>query len=134
MVYALTNPVKDGLVERTVQWPGLDCLTAIAEGTAIVAARPRCFFRPDTALPEHETLTFVRPPGFEHLSHDAWVEQVRVNACGSVVETPPFQPGLRSSLACGLRLEFGRVTRCCLSRRAPSATSPGTTRACTRRQ
>jgi hypothetical protein len=83
MVYALTNPVKDNLVERTVHWPGLDCLTAIAEGTPIVAARPKRFFRPDTALPEHETLTFVRPPGFEHLSHDAWVEQIR-EAVGAV--------------------------------------------------
>jgi hypothetical protein len=77
MVYAITNPVKDGLVERVVHWPGLDCLTAIEQDAPLVAERPVHFFRPDTSLPERESLTFVRPPGFEELSHDQWVARLR---------------------------------------------------------
>jgi REP element-mobilizing transposase RayT len=77
MVYAITNPVKDGLVEHTTDWPGLDCLAAIDKDVPLVAERPRHFFRPDTSLPERETLIFVRPPGFEDLSHGQWFARVR---------------------------------------------------------
>jgi hypothetical protein len=69
--------VKDGLVEHTTDWPGLDCLAAIDKDVPLVAERPRHFFRPDTSLPERETLIFVRPPGFEDLSHGQWFARVR---------------------------------------------------------
>jgi hypothetical protein len=77
MLYALTNPVKDGRVERVRDWPGLDCLGAIERDVPLTAERPKHFFRPDTSLPERATLTFVRPPGFEHMSHADWVEHLQ---------------------------------------------------------
>jgi putative transposase len=72
MIYAITNPVKDGLVDRVHHWPGLDCLSAIKNATPIVARRPKQFFRENTHLPESETLFFMRPPGWTHLSHSEW--------------------------------------------------------------
>lgn len=73
LVYAVTNPVKDHLVEKVSHWPGLDCLRAIAHDKPIVARRPRWFFREDGCMPETSTLSFVRPPGFEQLSQAEWV-------------------------------------------------------------
>jgi putative transposase len=76
MIYAITNPVKDGLVDKVQNWPGLDCLAAIRDEAPLVARRPDCFFREVTAVPKSETLRFVRPPGWEHLSHSDWVALV----------------------------------------------------------
>jgi putative transposase len=39
--------------------------------------RPDWFFREDGDMPEEVTLRFVRPPGFEHLTHAQWAEQIR---------------------------------------------------------
>ena len=72
MTYALTNPVKDHLVERTDQWPGATSLRANLDGHTLHAHRPTRFFRKDGAQPESVTLTCARPPGFEHLGKDAW--------------------------------------------------------------
>lgn len=77
MIYAITNPVKDGLVDRVHNWPGLDCLSAIANDEPLVAHRPRHFFRETTHLPKLERLMFVRPPGWEHLAHADWVALLR---------------------------------------------------------
>jgi hypothetical protein len=78
MVYAITNPVKDNLVTRTRHWPGVDCLSAIEQAVPLVASKPLRFFRQaNDLLPPVVHLDFVRPPGFEHLGHDAWVELLR---------------------------------------------------------
>jgi putative transposase len=68
MVYALTNPVKDGLVEKAHHWPGVSALDAILHGRRLTARRPLHFFRGEGPMPESVVLTFVRPHGFEHLS------------------------------------------------------------------
>ena len=68
MVYALTNPVKDGLVERAEQWPGATSITATLHGSSLTATRPKHFFREDGPMPETAVLTLARPHGFEHLS------------------------------------------------------------------
>jgi putative transposase len=73
MIYAITNPVKDGLVDRVHNWPGLDCLGSIQCDRPLVARRPKYFFREETPLPKVVTLHFVRPPGWEGLSHADWV-------------------------------------------------------------
>src|SRR4051812_15016222 len=70
MVYALTNPVKDGLVDKTHHWPGVTSLNALLHGSALSATRPKHFFRDEGTMPESVTLRFVRPRGFEHLSDD----------------------------------------------------------------
>jgi hypothetical protein len=72
MTYALTNPVKDHLVQRAHHWPGASSLHANLDGRTIRASRPRRFFRPDGDLPKSMTFACVRPPGLEHLTHSAW--------------------------------------------------------------
>ena len=68
MTYALTNPVKDGLVERAHHWPGVTSLDPASRGTRLYASRPRHFFRDEGTMPETVSLSFNRPKGFEHLT------------------------------------------------------------------
>ena len=68
MTYALTNPVKDRMVEKAHQWPGISSLASLLHDRSFTARRPRHFFRDDGTMPDVVTLTFVRPRGFEHLS------------------------------------------------------------------
>jgi len=72
MTYALTNPVKDGVIDRADQWPGASSLLANLNDRPLGAHRPRHFFRPDGDLPEWITLRIERPPGFDHLSRVEW--------------------------------------------------------------
>jgi hypothetical protein len=51
LVYAVTNPVLDGLVERVHHWPGVNGLAALVSGRPLCATRPRHFFRSDGAMP-----------------------------------------------------------------------------------
>jgi putative transposase len=68
MTYALTNPVKDRLVERAHHWPGVTSLEPTLRGSRLYASRPKHFFRHDGTMPETVTLTFRRPKGLEYLS------------------------------------------------------------------
>jgi putative transposase len=61
LVYVATNPVKDRLVERTHQWPGVNGLSALLGGHTLHATRPRHFFRPTGPMPAAVTLTFALP-------------------------------------------------------------------------
>ncbi len=72
VTYALTNPVKDQLVERADQWPGASSLRANMDDRFLHAARPKKFFSNDGDMPETVVLSCVRPPGFEDLSADRW--------------------------------------------------------------
>ena len=110
MTYALSNPVKDHLILRADQWPGATSLRANLDGQVLSAHRPPRFFRKDGDLPEHVTLTCARPPGFEHLSSDAWrtVLSERLSAVES------------KAADCDVpRVEaFWVAQRCCVSARA----------------
>ncbi len=68
MTYALTNPVKDGLVEKAHHWPGVSSVGHLLHGTVLSASRPKHFFRDEGAMPETISLRLSRPRGFEHLS------------------------------------------------------------------
>jgi putative transposase len=68
MVYALTNPVKDGLVERAHHWPGVSSLAAIHQRKSFIGARPKHFFRDEGVMPDTAVLAFARPRGFGHLT------------------------------------------------------------------
>ena len=68
MIYALTNPVKDGLVEKAHHWPGVSSLASSLYGKELVASRPKHFFRDEGSMPDKTTLLFPRPRGFEQLS------------------------------------------------------------------
>jgi hypothetical protein len=77
-VYAITNPVKDHLVEKVHHWPGVDCFSAIARRAPLVASKPRRFFRQDNdSLPDEVALELASPPGLEHVEREVWVEQLR---------------------------------------------------------
>jgi putative transposase len=77
MTYALTNPVKDGLVERVSEWPGVTALDSILSGSALVAERPRHFFREEGSMPETVTLSFARPEGFADMAVQEFTAMVR---------------------------------------------------------
>ncbi len=62
LVYAATNPVKDGLVERAHHWPGVNGLSDLLNGRVRTLRRPRHFFREDGRMPETVTLRLVIPP------------------------------------------------------------------------
>lgn len=61
LVYAATNPVKAGLVDRVHHWPGVNGLSALLNRRAIIVRRPRQFFRVDGAMPESVTLELTIP-------------------------------------------------------------------------
>lgn len=60
LVYAATNPVKDGLVERVEHWPGVNGLSALLDGRTVEATRPR-YFSPHGKMPERVELELVIP-------------------------------------------------------------------------
>jgi putative transposase len=72
MTYALTNPVKDGLIDRADQWPGASSLPASLHDRPVSARRPLRFFRKDGDLPDSVTVEIERPPGFDHLAPTQW--------------------------------------------------------------
>jgi hypothetical protein len=77
MTYALTNPVKDDLVERATEWPGVSAFDAIVGDQPLKARRPRHFFREASDMPVSVTLTFARPAAFQSLSHKEFADLVR---------------------------------------------------------
>jgi putative transposase len=79
MTYALTNPVKDDLVERADEWPGVNAFEAIVQQRPLFADRPAHFFRDDGSMPAAVCLTFVRPPEFAELSAAEFADLVREN-------------------------------------------------------
>src|SRR5262249_34528651 len=72
MAYALSNPVKDHLIERADQWLGATSLRANLEGCSLSAERPQRFFRKDGSQLERVTIQCARLPGFEHLGQAEW--------------------------------------------------------------
>jgi REP element-mobilizing transposase RayT len=77
MLYGLTNPVKDHLVERVHHWPGLNSLGYQLTGRQMKARRPHWFFNRGSRLPKSVSLKLVRPRGFEHLSDQQWRQRLR---------------------------------------------------------
>ncbi|MGE0870573.1 MAG: transposase [Kofleriaceae bacterium] len=62
LIYAASNPVKDGLVERATQWPGLNGYRALLAGKSVHAKRPQQFFSKRGKMPDELILSFVIPP------------------------------------------------------------------------
>lgn len=60
--YVVTNPVKDGLVERVHHWPGAHGYLALVTGRPLRATRPDFFFMGDGAMPEEVMLQVRVPP------------------------------------------------------------------------
>ncbi len=68
VVYTLSNPVKDHLVEKVHHWPGASSWAANLHGKSFEVARPFRFFRRDGGMPEQITLTCVPVPGFPDMT------------------------------------------------------------------
>jgi putative transposase len=76
MVYALTNPVKDMLVDRAHHWPGASSLGVLRLGKPLVASRPRHFFRDNGGMPDVVSLSVCQPSAFKDLSAQAFAAMV----------------------------------------------------------
>lgn len=76
LIYALTNPVKDDLVDRAHQWPGASALGPILQGMPVVVARPADFFREGGRSPDTVAVRFHRPRGFESWTHEQWAGEI----------------------------------------------------------
>jgi putative transposase len=64
VIYALTNPITDHLVQNALDWPGASSLAAL-DGRAIVVERPkRTIFRDDGAMPAEVVLRAHAPSGW----------------------------------------------------------------------
>jgi putative transposase len=61
LVYVATNPVKDHLVERAHQWPGVTGLSDLLNRRTITVRRPRHFFRAGGSMPAVVTLELTIP-------------------------------------------------------------------------
>ena len=61
MVYAASNPVKDLLVERAEQWPGVNGYRELLSGKPLHARRPRYYFSDDGVMPPEVTLPLTIP-------------------------------------------------------------------------
>ena len=79
MTYALTNPVKDDLVEKAHEWPGVNAFDAITNDLPMRAHRPRHFFRASGRMPLFVELKFQRPEAFKDLSPTEFASLVRDN-------------------------------------------------------
>jgi hypothetical protein len=62
LVYIITNPVLDDLVERVSEWPGASGYEALLTGQPLRATRPRHFFADGGTMPEEVTLHLRIPP------------------------------------------------------------------------
>jgi hypothetical protein len=83
MIYALTNPVKDPLVEHVWEWPGVNSYGATADGTILTATRPAHFFRKDGTMPETITLSIARPQGFEKMSGEEFAAFIKTRVAAA---------------------------------------------------
>jgi hypothetical protein len=61
LVYAATNPVKDLLVDRVLQWPGVNGYRYWLKGRTLSAVRPSHFFREEGEMPEVVELPLTIP-------------------------------------------------------------------------
>ncbi len=82
VVYTLTNPVKDFLVEQVTQWPGVNSWGALRADRALTATRPRHFFR--KRMPARVELKMSVPVEAGLGAHAEFVE--RVGAQITIVE------------------------------------------------
>jgi len=87
LVYTILNVVKDGLVRRPEQWPGIVSTARDPGRRVFKALRPDFFFRSEgTAekppLPAEASFRFEVPPGFEDLGDEGFRDllEARVGA------------------------------------------------------
>ena len=75
LLYTLTNPVVDHLVDSVAHWPGASSWSLL-DGNALVVRRPKFFFREAGVMPETITLKTIVAPGFDD-TREAWTTRLR---------------------------------------------------------
>jgi putative transposase len=93
--YAVSNPVKDNLVETASDWVGASSWPAHLDDRPLVAFRPRHYFRADGPMPEEIAFSLAQPPGFEQLGQAAFAEllQAKVRHVESLAAQRRAQTG-----------------------------------------
>lgn len=77
LVYNLTDPVRQHLVDKVDNWPGVSSLRHQLSGKPIRVKRPKKFFRKNGKMAAEVELRFVPPPGWAHLEQDQWAKLLR---------------------------------------------------------
>ena len=95
LVYVATNPVKDHLVERVHQWPGVNSYRALVTQRPVTAKRPDFFFRKNGKMPAAITLQFVIPPEFGAAPDVLRMLAERVSEAEDVARDERLQNGRR---------------------------------------
>lgn len=98
MTYALTNPVKDGLVERSHHWPGVSSLPCLLNHAELKATRPLHFFRDDGPMPDRVSLRVQPPPALEAIDS----ADLRTLVLAAITRTESDLAARRA--ACGTRV------------------------------
>jgi putative transposase len=73
--YILTNPVKDGLVPRAKDWPGLWSDPRHFDGAPIKVKRPAFFYDPTGEMPDEVEIRLTAPPCFAEMNRRDYLEQ-----------------------------------------------------------
>lgn len=77
LVYNLTDPVRQDLVDKVANWPGVSSLRHQLSGKPLRVQRPRKFFRKNGKMAAEVELRFVPPPRWAHLEQDQWAQLLR---------------------------------------------------------
>ena len=72
LIALYTLPVKYHLVDRVVNWPGVNSLSAQLYNKKMKCTRPTYYFTKHGCMPEHAEIVFSRPNCFEHMSDVEW--------------------------------------------------------------
>jgi hypothetical protein len=105
MVYALTNAVKDNLVPKVAEWPGVNSFDSTMTVGRITTTRPDILFREDGPMPRTVTLTFHRPPELANMTAKEFEKMVsaRVEAAKADAAAPRRPTGIRVLGRLGVR-------------------------------
>lgn len=97
LVYAITNPVKDLLVDQVHHWPGPNALAAIVDNRPLHASRPKRFFSEKNTLPSEATLSMKLPIFVDPTSRTEFVKVVsqRVEDVVNDIRTRRIARGIR---------------------------------------
>jgi len=76
LVYLLTNPVSDHLVDRVADWPGASSFGLHLGNRPKTVKRPCLFFRADGVMPEEVTLKPERLDGYADMNEEEWRDKV----------------------------------------------------------
>jgi REP element-mobilizing transposase RayT len=107
MTYALTNPVKDGLVEKAHHWPGASSFGSLVHGALLTATRPTHFFREDGAMPTTVSLRISRPRELADLSDREFAALIQERV-RQVEERAALERQRRGAFVVGRRAVLGQ--------------------------